>query len=250
MYAEPSSGVSMRSLAEALLPDRTSEYIHGLCDKLLGEGLVAPADLLRTSKEALENKLSTHAAFNVIEMADALSLVNAAEGASGRAPTLPSQRSRSPRRDNGGKKSRRGRDAGSRRRSGRPPVKPALWAAVERGDHNLVRQLLADGKDPEEKFQGWTPLMKAAEEDHDAILSTLIRSSASLEATNHKGRSALSLAAAPSSKRNTATKALRALLAAGADTSRTDVEGMTAEARAAREKHEDAVVIITESRRA
>ena len=71
--------VTLNGLAETVLPFRTSEYIAGFCEKLLGEGIVDPADLLTVSKEALEMKLSTHAAFNFIEMADTISLRNAIE---------------------------------------------------------------------------------------------------------------------------------------------------------------------------
>ena len=74
MAVESLEGVSMSCLVEQVIPFRNSLYIEGLCEKMLGEGIAAPADLLRVSKEALETKLASHAAFNFIEMADAISL--------------------------------------------------------------------------------------------------------------------------------------------------------------------------------
>merc|ERR1719408_1009933 len=66
--------IPMHSLVEQVLPFRSSKDLEDFCEKMLGEGIAAPADLLRVSKEALETKLSTHAAFNFIEMADAMTL--------------------------------------------------------------------------------------------------------------------------------------------------------------------------------
>ena len=42
--------------------------------------------------------------------------------------------------------------------------RPELWAAVARNDNAAVQQILARGADAEETHEGWTPLMKAAEE--------------------------------------------------------------------------------------
>ena len=42
-----------------------------------------------------------------------------------------------------------------------PGPKPELWAAVEGGDVPRVIQLLREGRDPEERYQGWTPLMNS-----------------------------------------------------------------------------------------
>ena len=76
--------------------------------------------------------------------------------------------------------------------------KPALWAAVEANDFNLVRDLLEEGHDVEEKHLGWTPLMKAAEDNHVEIMIELIWKGADIDETNPKGRTALSFAACPS----------------------------------------------------
>ena len=101
--------------------------------------------------------------------------------------------------------------------------KPRLWKAVEDGDDALVAQLLLSGSDPEERYQGWTPLMKVAEENWVDISRLLLDKSANINAVNKKGRSALSFAAAPSKResqrRDIACGVLRVLLEHGADTS-------------------------------
>ena len=121
--------------------------------------------------------------------------------------------------------------------------KPALWRTVEEGSLENVRRLLQGGADVEEKFRGWSPLMKAAEEGHTEIIRELLKQRANLEVTNKKGRGALSFAAAPSMKRPTKLDALRLLLEAGADRTRTDDEGNTAKKRAMMEKRDDVVAV-------
>ena len=64
----------MSSLIEQTLPAGAPFYMEGLCEKLAGEGIVSPSDLLLTSKELLETKLSSHPSFNYAEMADTISL--------------------------------------------------------------------------------------------------------------------------------------------------------------------------------
>merc|ERR1719409_611822 len=121
-------------------------------------------------------------------MADTLTLRKAiAEGRDAQGPD------RSARDDPGARQRRR-----SRSRDRRPPrrrgperrrarsrsprqeqPKPDLWAAVERGDEAVVQGLLEDAsKNPEERFEGWTPLMKAAEENKDSIMRLLLDRSA------------------------------------------------------------------------
>lgn len=306
--------LSLGGLAETVLPFRSAAYISGLCEKLLGEGVAGPTDLLGASKEALETKLSTHAAFNFIEMADAISLRSAVEraarcasfagsgagsgatrrrasrggqrrrvadaaiatsagsahgrsssagaddmstgegpSAAGRAPTsCRRRRSRSPARG------RRPPQRGGQRGGGRanasaaspsPDCKPELWAAVERGDGACVRILLGDGRDMDERYQGWTPLMKAAEEDRLPLMEELLSRRADLEAANRRGRTALSFAAAPSRGRAAALGALRLMLERGADFSRKDADGLTARQRATREHRQDAVEVFDEFER-
>jgi hypothetical protein len=68
------SQASMTIMMEIVLPFRRSQYISGLCEKLLGEGIAAPADLLLFGIEDLESKLSTDASFSLMEMIDAIRL--------------------------------------------------------------------------------------------------------------------------------------------------------------------------------
>ena len=60
--------------------------------------------------------------------------------------------------------------------------------------------LLYEDKDPDEKFQGGSSFMKAAEEGHTEITGLIIDKGVDMEVTNRKGRTALSFAAAPSVK--------------------------------------------------
>ena len=157
------------------------------------------------------------------------------------------------------------RDIGGRRNNSRPhrgnrdsrpqrnnerQVKPDLWAAVERSDEAGVQQLLALGKDPDEKFEGWSPLMKSAEEGKVEIMRMLLANNVDLEAINKNGRTALSFAAAPSNNgsevRPTPVATLRLLLESGAKTQHKDATGVTAKGRAVREKRYDAVAIFEE----
>ena len=264
-------------LIEQVLPFRSAKYTEDLCEKLLSEGIAAAEDLLKASKEALETKLSTHASFNFIEMADALSLRSAID------PSCKSDReqlrsrsrrgrSRTPRRGrcrsfhnrrggrnrggfhNRSRPHRRGRDQNVRpeRNGNENKEKPALWAACERNDAAVVGQLLSEGKDTEETFQGWTPLMKAAEENATDCLELLLQKKANIEACNRKGRTALSFAAAPSrnntdgKNRPTACAALRILLKHSADARRKDKKGNTAKDHAVKASREDAIEILEE----
>ena len=270
----------MNSLAEQVLPFRSSKYLEDFCEKMLGEGIAAPADILRASKEALETKLSTHAEFNFIEMADALSLRKAidrtdkgmaSEHAMGRTRSLsPPRRGRSRSRDDSRPRRRdfncgRGghgirnncrphRGGGGRHFSRRPrrdkPVKPELWAAVEHNEYFLVQQLVTQGVDINEKYEGWTPFMKAAEEGNVDVMRLLLDKKADIEACNNKGRTALSFAAAPSmngsDRRETPVAALRFLLESGASPKVKDRRGQTAKDYASRAKREESLAIFEE----
>ena len=283
MAVESLEGVPMSSLVEQVLPFRTTKYIEDFCEKMLGEGVAAPADLLRVSKEALMIKLQTHAAFNFIEMADAISLYTAigrpgGESASNDAPT----RSRSSRRcgrsrsndrnggcrkravSNGGHRGMRN-NTGPHRGGGKgnsrparknsnnervPKIKPDLWAAIELNDDANVQELLASGSDPEEKFEGWTPLMKASEGGGLEIMRMLLEKKVDIEASNRKGRTALSFAACPSHNgnvpRETPVAALRLLLENGADSKHKDERGKTAKDYASNEKREEALAVFAQ----
>ena len=88
--------------------------------------------------------------------------------------------------------------------------------------------------------------MKAAEEGRIEIMKMLLDHKADMEASNRKGRTALSFAAAPSMKRATPVGTLRMLLGRGADRTRTDDSGMTPRAHAEKELREDAIGIFQE----
>jgi len=265
----------MEALMEQVLPFRSAKYLEDFREKMLGEGIASPSDMLVVSKQALETKLSTHAAFNFIEMADAISLRGALD------PEKPAARKEQPPKDDRRGRSRSGerqrgrkRDFSSngRRNNSRPnrrnkqqrpqgndrkdsidKIKPELWAACETNDEASVQRLLAEGADPEERFEGWTPLMKAAEEGHVEVLRMLLHKKVDIEASNKKGRTALSFAACPSknnmtkSERDTPVEALRLLLQNGADPKRKDERGSTAKEFAMRSKgREDAVAVFEE----
>lgn len=129
-------------------------------------------------------------------------------------------------------------------------MKPELWAAVEKSDEPTVQELLATGSNPEEKYEGWTPLMKASEEGCVEIMRMLLDKKANIEATNKKGRTALSFAAAPSNdgstRRDTPVAALRFLLENKADPKSRNVTGTTPKEAAIREKRDEAVAIFEE----
>ena len=128
-----------------------------------------------------------------------------------------------------------------------PSFKPELWASVEKGDEVLVRELLDQpNADVEQKFCGWSPLLKAAEEGHEGILMLLLEKQAEIDVQNRKGRTALSFAAASSMKRPTPLNTLKLLLEHGADMDAKDDNGLTAKAHAQRENRVEALKILNE----
>ena len=75
---------------------------------------------------------------------------------------------------------------------------------------------------------GWTPLMRASEDDNVEIMKVLLEYKADVNAQTSKGRTALSFAAAPSSfpdgnRRDDAVGALRQLLICKADLTPTKI---------------------------
>ena len=260
---------NIKDLMEKVLPFRSTKYIDDFTEKLLGEGIVSPLDLLITSKEALEQKLSSHAAFNFIEMADTISLRNAVDPnrqdslqeAQAKNQQRPSQRSTERRQRSRSRSRNRGRGHGhtqgdrqNSHQSWRSPPrgekknKPELWAAIERSDAVAVGRLLQSGADTEEKFEGWSPLMKASEEGSVEIVQMLLEKKVDMEASNKNGRTALSFAAAPSmmngrTPRKTPVDVLRLLLQNGADAARKDKRGMNPRANATKAKREDALKV-------
>ena len=266
---EELAGVDMNNLTNTVLPWRTEKYIEEFLEKMDDEGISTPSDLTRVSKELLEMKLSTHANFNYIELADALSLrkywasmpakdahpkQNDHKGTH-QTPRGGRSRSRSPRRrgGRGGQRNSNRPYSASKKNSqngNRNQVKPELWAAVAQGDAVKVQELLKQGKDPAEKFENWSPLMKASEEGNEEVMRMLLDMKVDVEAANRKGRTALSFAAAPShdgsTPRPTAVAAIRLLLQSGVDANKRDVTGATAKDWAAREKRDDALAVFDE----
>ena len=126
---------------------------------------------------------------------------------------------------------------------------PDLWAAVANGNELLVDHLLKQRADPNERFHGWPPLLKAAEQNHSNIVYKLVSNGAQINLENgNKGRSALSFAAAPSKNLPTAMSALKMLLECGADPEKRDDDNLTAEERAKKERRTEAVALFEEFR--
>ena len=128
---------------------------------------------------------------------------------------------------------------------------PFVWQLVVKGDLSLLQKYARERQkdfcnaadrrgDPyswiHTSFEGWTLLMKAAEEGHEDVLKYLVSLGADVHACNHKGRSALSFAAAPSHKngirRTPSMACVCCLIHAGADVSRVDDHGFSAAQRA------------------
>ena len=118
--------------------------------------------------------------------------------------------------------------------------------AAEVNDLDAAEQLLYRfGHSPNEEapHQGWTPLMKAAEGDHVEIVKLLVENRADLERTNHWGRTALSIAAAPPMGAPTAVNTLRYLVEQGASQISVDNRGRTPRDQAVAERRIDAIKI-------
>ena len=242
-----------------LLGKRSAEELGELITKLSGEGVQEPSDLAGASREAVIMRLASHAAFTIADVADCARLhdFHSSVRESPAAVAVKRERSRSARRRSCSQSRRRRCRATPYRFSGGrahgqqhcEKTKPVLWDAVERGDIDTVTRLLNAGHDPREKFQGWTPLMKAAEEDYVEIADLLLNTKGvDIEGTNNKGRAALSFAAAPSNRgrerRNTACRVLHLLLNHGASFEHRDASKRTARERAVEEKRKEAIAII------
>lgn len=77
-----------------------------------------------------------------------------------------------------------------------PPHNAPLYTAAEQGDTAIVRRLLNEGADPNERNQnGWTALMIAAANQHPETVKMLLEQGASPNIINLFGRSALMYAA-------------------------------------------------------
>ena len=95
---------------------------------------------------------------------------------------------------------------------------------------------LANGAFVEETFNGWTPLMKASDLGHLAVMDLLIQSRANLDAqSGRKQRTALSFASSPSNNGEPILDAVRLFMAARADPNAADAEGVTPAGKAMKE---------------
>ena len=139
-------------------------------------------------------------------------------------------------------------ESGFRRERRVSTPRPALWSAVAANDWSRVRELVLEGSvDIDQRYQGWTPLMKAAELGATRIVDFLLEQGAELEAVNKRGRSALSFAAAPSSdgriKRQASVEVIECLLGWGADMNMRDGRGYTAKELALHERRGEVVAL-------
>lgn len=256
MQFAPSEGEELMSWAQVQLPTTGIASLQDLVRILQAADITSPSDLAVLSRRVLEEEFGPPKN-SVGKLANILKLQKAAqqeenkqsEGRRGRGRGR--SRSPRPRRRNGSRPPRnqsrpQGRANDQEGASTREPSasKPDLWAAIEAGEQQQVQHLLDTGADVEEKFKSWSPLMKAAEEGHVVILQALIEIRANLEEANHKGRTALSFAAAPSKPRASHPDAVHALLYAGADRSVKDKTGRTAQERVASEQPENHVATL------
>ena len=255
--------ISIDETARDVLRGQKQETIQVLVNKLAEEGIQKASDLLKVSAHALEMKFASKPHFSLDETGYVNELRKWAEknvGSNKDAGTTKElARSRSPWNSRGrdgrskgdwnrgkgyGKSYGRRDDSRGHRRE--VEKKPAIWAAVENGDEELVAKLISEDADIEETWKGWSPLMKAAEENEAAIMRLLLQHKADIDVANRKGRTALSFAVAPSMKRKTACDTLKLLLEHKADPGQKDEMGLTAKARAVREKRQDAFAILKE----
>ena len=96
-----------------------------------------------------------------------------------------------------------------------------LWASSRDGDTGCVAACLRnlDNGHVDDTHQGWTSLLKAAENDHAGVVGLLLDAQAYVNAATGHGRSAASIAVAPPDGRGPSTKSLLLLLQAGANLS-------------------------------
>lgn len=268
----------LKVVIDLVLAKRTPEYVDTIHAKLGHEGITEAKSLKALSYSLIQTKLGLSDSFGLGEVADILAvrdaIIKSCRRPKGNGCRFGSrgrgERNRSRSRDGKGgqrrgsrpcrtarvrarseshgpgRRGRGGRRSPARRRKVSPP---ALWAAAARGDVEVVRQLLAGGKDVDEAHQLWTPLMKAAEEAHIEVAQLLLERGADVTATNKRGRDALSFAAAPSMKKPLKpehTAMVRLLVEKGAEPGRKDERGQTARDRAQVEGREGTVRALQE----
>ena len=235
---------SLHEVAYQVLANEDDADVDAFLQKLAEfEEITDVSHLLHVDRRTLEARLRGNTGFKVKDLGWAKRIKSYVDEAgkttkaNGPGPNQSSrQRSRS-------RSKQKYRDRGSSQE------KPPLLSAVEKGDANEVRRLIGAKANVDEKFQSWTPLMKASEENEVQISKILLSSRADIEATNRKNRTALSFAADPSMGRDTAPGTLRLLLEKGADCYKKDDQGETAMTRATRKGRKDALNILEEFKR-
>jgi ankyrin repeat protein len=117
-----------------------------------------------------------------------------------------------------------------------------LFNAAYTGDEENMQKLLSSGVDPEMKSKedGWTPLIAAASEGHQAVVKLLLGNTRlGIESADNRGETALFLAA-----ENGHTEVVRLLLEKGANPSPRDKEGSTPLSVATENNHEEVVELL------
>ena len=96
-----------------------------------------------------------------------------------------------------------------------------FWASSRDGDAGCVAACLRnlDNGHVDDTHQGWTSLLKAAENDHAGVVGLLLDDQVCVNAATGHGRNAASIAVAPPNGRGPSTKSLPLLLQAGANLS-------------------------------
>ena len=270
--AEKDEAIELRQLLKDKVSHRSEQYLTDLCQKMIKERMI-PTNLQNVSKDALETKLSRNADFNFIEMADVITVHQAISHIGKERGSNYARQHLYLRSDRRGKTTPRKYPKPFCRKRGRPSKKryngfcenrrqtwqqyerkhwadhkahkPELWAAAEQNDIETLEKLLSQCMDVDEKFEGWTPLMKASEMGNTEVMVRLLAANANVEAENKNGRTALSFACAPSHskgvKREDQIEAVELLVSFGADPEHKDKRNNAPKDYAARWKYNDAL---------
>ena len=133
--------------------------------------------------------------------------------------------------------------------------KGLLWQAIDARNQQQVWYCLSQLQmDANLRNMGWTPLMKAAEDNMTDIMEELLQYRADIDATTvRSGRCALSFAAAPSLGldgmwRPAAIQAMRVLLDAGANMDMKDKKGLSPLGSPQTDMQHEAVAILSEKK--
>ena len=246
----------MSSMLRRILPPSRHSSIEKLVASLQAEGVIESGMLERFSKDFLERRFG--ASLTAGEVSDLIKVwetLQASKAQSGRTTHHPkgSSKGHSSKYSKGvasyrqGSRKRSGLEqTGARSRSRSPRgvrsvsqyevsacslKAPPLFSAVRKDDSEGVRRILEGGASVHDRYQGWTPLMVAAEINSFSTCLLLLEKEADVAAINRKGRCALSFAAAPSrdettqKERKSAIRALKLLLSWKADPDRVDRRG-------------------------